>query len=62
MEDLFRDFWWLLFPVAWFIIAGWQAWLGHLRRRDAQALVRDYAVRGEAPPAELSRLAYGKES
>jgi len=21
MEDLFRDFWWLLFPISWMVIA-----------------------------------------
>lgn len=21
MEDLFRDYWWLMFPMAWFAIA-----------------------------------------
>jgi len=61
MEDLFRDFWWLLFPIAWLIYAGWSGWLGERRRAEAMRLVRAYNERGQEPPAELTRLAFGKE-
>ena len=27
MEDLFRSYWWLLFPAGWFIAEAWQSWL-----------------------------------
>jgi hypothetical protein len=53
MEDLFRSYWWLLFPMAWFIIVGWRAWLRHLRRRDTVDLIKSYAASGKDIPAGL---------
>jgi hypothetical protein len=53
MEDLFRSYWWLLFPMAWFIGAGWQSWMNYRTRRDALKLVQTYAERGQEPPPEL---------
>mgnify|MGYP000616135519 CR=1 FL=1 len=34
MEDLFRSYWWLLFPLAWFISTGFSSLLDHSRERD----------------------------
>ena len=53
MEDLFRSYWWLLFPLAWFVIAGWRAWLRHQSRRDVVDLVKSYAASGKEIPAGL---------
>jgi len=61
MEDLFRDFWWLLFPVGWMLVAGWSSFLNDRRRRDAEKLIFAYRDKGQEPPAELVRAAYGKE-
>ena len=55
MEDLFRGYWWLLFPLGWFIASGWQSWLAYKARKDALRLVQTYAERGQEPPAELIR-------
>lgn len=55
MEDLFRSYWWLLFPLGWFIAAGWQSWLGYRSRRDAPRLIQAYADKGQEPPAELMK-------
>jgi len=53
MEDLFRSYWWLVFPLAWFIGSGWQSWLNYRSRRDALRLVQTYAERGQEPPAAV---------
>jgi hypothetical protein len=55
MEDLFRSYWWLLFPLGWFIASGWQSWLNYRSRKDALRLVETYAAKGQEPPAELIR-------
>ena len=55
MEDIFRGYWWLLFPLGWFIAEGWQSWLKYRARQDALRLVQTYAEKGQEPPAELIR-------
>lgn len=55
MAELFHSYWWLLFPLAWFIGSGWQSWLSYRARKDALKLVETYAERGQEPPAELIR-------
>lgn len=53
MEDLFRSYWWLLFPLAYFIISGWQSWLNYRRHRDTLDIVKTYASSGKDIPAGL---------
>lgn len=53
MEDLFKGYWWLLFPLAWFIGTGWQSWLNYRKHRDTLDIIRDYAKSGKEPPAGL---------
>lgn len=62
MEDLFRDFWWLLFPIGWMVYAGIGSVMAEGRRREALKLVATYEANGKAAPAELMRLAYGREN
>jgi hypothetical protein len=62
MEDLFRDFWWLLFPIGWMVYAAIGSVMAEGRRREALKLVASYQANGREPPAELMRLAYGKEN
>ena len=61
MDELFRDFWWLLFPLAWGLAAMWQGWLRERRRREALDLIAAYADKGQSAPPELVRVAWGKE-
>lgn len=61
MEELFRDFWWLLFPIGWMVYAAIAALMGEGRRREAMKLVATYQQNGKEPPVELMRAAYGKE-
>lgn len=53
MAELFRDFWWLAFPLAWGVAAMWTGWLNAQRRRDETRLLAAYAAAGREPPAEL---------
>ncbi|MEH6664157.1 MAG: hypothetical protein V7678_04850 [Brevundimonas sp.] len=56
MEDLFRSYWWLLFPLAWFIGSGWTSWLNYRRQRAALDIVRRYADSGREVPPELMKV------
>lgn len=53
MEELFKGYWWLLFPLGWFIASGWNSWLNYRRHRDTLELVRDYTKSGKEVPAGL---------
>lgn len=53
MEDLFRSYWWLMFPLAWMIIGGFRGWLDYQRRRDNLDLIKHLADSGKDIPAGL---------
>ena len=62
MEDLFRQFWWLIFPVMGMAYG----FVGMLQQNRAQIrtldLLRTYAEQGKEPPAELLKaLSQGGE-
>ncbi len=53
MDDLFRSYWWLLFPVGFFVFGAWDRWLAYKRSRDHLDLLRTYTSQGKDPPPEL---------
>jgi hypothetical protein len=53
MEDLFRSFWWLIFPLSWFVVGGFRSWLAYKANRDTLDLLKSYAASGREPPPEL---------
>lgn len=53
MEELFRSFWWLLFPLSWIVFGAFQTWLSYRARRDALDLLKLYVESGREPPAAL---------
>jgi len=57
MLGLIDSFWWLVFPLSWAAITGWNGWLEHKTRSDAMDLIQTY-VRGgrDAPPELLAKL------
>ena len=55
MEDLFRSYWWLLFPLFFFVFGAWDRWLSYKRSRDRLDLLRTFTAQGKDPPAELLR-------
>ena len=56
MEDLFRSYWWLLFPLAWFVSAGFSSLMNYRRQKDALNLIKYYAEKGQEPPAALLKI------
>jgi hypothetical protein len=57
MEELFRSYWWLVFPLSWGVFGVFQSWLAYRARRDALDVLRFYAEAGhEPPPALVARL------
>lgn len=52
-EDLFRQFWWLLFPMAGFAFGAWKNWLDYRANQAMLDLIKTYAASGREPPAEL---------
>jgi hypothetical protein len=57
MEDLFRGYWWLMFPLIGFAFAGWDRYLNYRRYRDNIELLKSYAAQGREPPPEVMRAA-----
>lgn len=55
MDDLFRSYWWLLFPLAFFMFGAWDRWLAYQRSKDRLELLRAYTSQGKDPPVELMR-------
>ncbi|MBO9544493.1 hypothetical protein [Caulobacter sp.] len=53
MADLFRDFWWLLFPMSAMALTGFRAWLKDRARRETMQALRELAESGREPPAYL---------
>ena len=53
MDTLFREYWWLIFPLSWFVFAAYQSWLSYRANRDTLDLIKTYAQSGREPPPEL---------
>ena len=58
MTDLFRDFWWLMFPMGFMLLGAFRAWLNYRARREVVQALRELAEAGrDAPAALVSQLA-----
>ena len=56
-DSLFNQYWWLLFPLGWFVFGAWQSWLSYRANQETLDLIKTYAASGREPPPELlSRL------
>ncbi|WP_297511542.1 hypothetical protein [uncultured Caulobacter sp.] len=53
MAEVFRDHWWLMFPVGFMALGTFRAWLHYRARREVVLALRDLAARGQEPPAAL---------
>lgn len=53
MTDLFRDFWWLMFPMGYMALCGFRTWLDYRARREVVSTLRAMAAAGQEPPASL---------
>lgn len=52
-DHIFWQFWWLIFPLGWFVFAAWRSWLGYRANREALDLMKTYVASGREPPPEL---------
>ncbi len=56
MVELFQGYWWLLFPLGWFVFGGLNAIINYYRQKDVLKIIKTYADRGEQPPESLLRI------
>lgn len=56
MEDLFRQFWWLIFPLAWIVGGMVTSFLNYRRQQKTLDLIKAYADKGQEPPAALMKV------
>src|SRR3954468_4968212 len=55
MEYFFASYWWLLFPIGFFVFGAWDRWLAYKRSRDHLDLLRTYTAQGKDIPPELMK-------
>ncbi|WP_300543279.1 hypothetical protein [Maricaulis sp.] len=53
MNELFHSYWWLLFPLAFFVAAGWGSFMRYKRTQAKIDLIKSYTAAGKEPPADL---------
>lgn len=58
-ESLFRQFWWLIFPIFGMVMAIWGMISNERRAREAMGVIKSYIDQGKDPPQELVDLAAG---
>lgn len=57
MEDLFRDFWWLIFPIFGMFMAVRGGVSGERTQQRVLDLIKSYTDQGKEPPPELLAMA-----
>jgi hypothetical protein len=55
-------YWWLVFPLGWFISAGFGSFMRYKRTQSKLDLMKAYAASGKEPPAELVAALSEKDS
>ena len=53
MAELFENFWWLLFPLGFFVFMGWNSFMSYKQTKAKIDLLKTYAAAGKEPPASL---------
>jgi len=61
-EELFRGYWWLMFPIFGMVLAVWGMMQTDARTRNVLKLIKSYTDQGKDPPPELIKLATEDES
>lgn len=51
--DFFASYWWLLFPLAFFVAGGWNSLMRYQRTKAKIDLIKSYAAAGKEAPADL---------
>lgn len=55
--ELFRDFWWLMFPIFGMGMGLWGMISSERRTRDVMKVIKSYVDQGKEVPPELLRMA-----
>jgi hypothetical protein len=58
VEQFAFAYWWLIFPIMWFIFGMFGMWMAHRRHRDTIDLMKTYAAQGK-DPAEIAKAMNG---
>ncbi len=58
MDDFAHEYWWLVFPMMWFVFGMFGMWMSNRRHRDQMELMKTYAAQGK-DPAELAKALNG---
>ncbi len=53
MNQLWTQYWWLIFPLMWFVISILRMWSNNRSHKFTLELLRTYASQGKEPPAEV---------
>lgn len=53
MDNLFSDFWWLMFPIGAMALGAFRSWMDYRARSEVVEALRDLAAKGQEPPAAL---------
>lgn len=53
MTEIFHAYWWLLFPLFFFLAAGWGSFMRYKRTQAKIDLIKAYTAAGKEPPADL---------
>ncbi|MEZ5959809.1 MAG: hypothetical protein R3C30_05205 [Hyphomonadaceae bacterium] len=56
-EELFRGYWWLMFPIFGMFIALLGMFQAENRSRQVMTLIKSYLDQGKEPPPELLKMA-----
>lgn len=56
-EELFRGYWWLMFPIFGMVIALVGMFQAENRSRQVMTLIKSYLDQGKEPPPELLKMA-----
>ena len=47
MYQFWWGFWWLIFPIGFFVYRAWDRWLSYQRSRHALEVMKQYAAQGK---------------
>jgi hypothetical protein len=56
VEHFVFSYWWLIFPIGFFVFGAWDRWLAYQRSKDRLELLRTYTNQGKDPPPELLKV------
>jgi uncharacterized membrane protein len=62
MVSIFYSYWWLVFPIGFFVLGLIDRWMSYQRSRDRLELLKTYTAQGKDPPPELIKALQDDEA